>query len=229
MLPNPAFWFCRGKTSGLSKGYRLNQSFREYQVKVKNSGLEIQTRITECCVFLACMESRNISRLEWAVAETDILPGHRVLEIGPGTGIALEILARRVPAGSVVALDKSLSMLTKAESRLKAAGLTKRVIFINDAAATVDLSQFRFDRVIAFNVNIFYMNTDLTCVLDPVVRGGVIGLFYQNPPGSDTYRLAGMLEKVTTSLKRYHFEVINAPVYSDAGSTPTGGVVARKK
>jgi tRNA A58 N-methylase Trm61 len=169
------------------------------------------------------------SRFEWAVAEMDIHPGHKVLEIGPGTGIALEIIARRVSAGSIVALDQSHAMIAKAQSRLKRSGLDLRVKFITDSAETVDLSRFRFDRVLAFNVNIFYKETDLNRVLDPVVKGGVIGIFYQNPPGSDRRRLVEMLAKVQSLLEYHRFEVVNLPVYDEDKATPTGGVLARKR
>lgn len=159
----------------------------------------------------------------------DIHPGHKVLEIGPGTGIALEIIARRVSAGSIVALDQSHAMIAKAQSRLKRSGLDLRVKFITDSAETADLSRFRFDRVLAFNVNIFYKETDLNRVLDPVVKGGVIGIFYQNPPGSDRRRLVEMLAKVQSLLEYHRFEVVNLPVYDEDKATPTGGVLARKR
>lgn len=175
------------------------------------------------------MKKHPESRFEWAVAEMDLQPGHNILEIGPGTGIALEIIARQVSAGSVVALDQSRAMIAKAESRLKRCELDQRVTFIVDTAEAADLSRFRFDRVFAFNVSIFYKETDLSRVLDPVAKGGVIGIFYQNPPGTDKRRLDDMLGKVKTLLKSYRFEVINLPVYNHEKATPTGGVVARKR
>ncbi|EQD47885.1 methyltransferase type 11, partial [mine drainage metagenome] len=42
----------------------------------------------------------------------------RVLEIGPGPGVALEAIARRVPKGGVVGLDPSPVMRSMAEARL---------------------------------------------------------------------------------------------------------------
>jgi ubiquinone/menaquinone biosynthesis C-methylase UbiE len=174
------------------------------------------------------MKNHMESRFEWAVAEMDLQPEHSVLEIGPGTGIALEIITKRVSAGSVVALDQSSSMIAKAESRLKKSGLNQRVTFIRDNAEAADLSRFRFDRVFAFNVSIFYKDTDLSHVFDRVLKGGMIGIFFQNPPGSDKRRLIEMLGKVKAILSSNRIQVINLPVYYDVKDTPTGGVVARK-
>ncbi len=175
------------------------------------------------------MDSPTTSRFTWAIAEMVFRPGDKVLEIGPGTGIALELIATQVSSGHVVAVDQSRPMLAKTESRLKKAALDQRVTFIKGKAETANLSGFHFDKVFAFNVNIFLKPVDLIPLLDPIVKSGVIGIFYQNPPGSDRRRLAEMLEKVKARLNSYHFEVVNIPMFKEDKSTPTGGVVARKK
>lgn len=180
------------------------------------------------CLFVFLVRMENTSRFTWAVAEMSFAPGDEVLEIGPGAGIALEMIASQVPSGRVVALDQSQPMLAKAESRIKKAGFEDRVTFMKAKAETADLAGFRFDKVFAFNVNIFLKDTDLTCVLHPIIPGGIIGVFYENPPGSDKRRLMSMLEKIQTSLSNHRLEIINNLVYPGSKTTPTGGVVARK-
>ena len=174
------------------------------------------------------MEVVTKSRFEWAIAEMNIRPGDTVLEIGPGTGIALEIITKLV-TGSVVAMDKSQAMLLKAETRLKKSGLEKRVAFILGDAQSADFSRFRFDKVFAFNVGVFYSGADLKGVLDHIVNGGIVGIFYQNPPGSDRQRLTRMLDKTRVRLDDHGFTILKLPEYNHAGNTPTSGVIAVKR
>jgi demethylmenaquinone methyltransferase/2-methoxy-6-polyprenyl-1,4-benzoquinol methylase len=63
-----------------------------------------------------------------AVERLRLLPGERALEIGYGTGQALQALARQVgEQGEVVGLDLSLGMAAVSGARLHRAGLTSRV------------------------------------------------------------------------------------------------------
>ncbi|MHB1434906.1 MAG: class I SAM-dependent methyltransferase [Thermoplasmata archaeon] len=52
------------------------------------------------------------------VARLRLVGDEQVLEIGPGPGIALEAIARRLPRGRVVGLDPSGVMRSMAEARL---------------------------------------------------------------------------------------------------------------
>ena len=57
----------------------------------------------------------------WGLAVVDRLPlsGHeRVLDAGCGSGRVTEVLAARLPSGSIVALDASAAMLSEARRRL---------------------------------------------------------------------------------------------------------------
>ncbi len=53
------------------------------------------------------------------VARLQLGGGERVLEIGPGPGVALEAIARRLPNGRVTGLDPSPVMRSMAEARLR--------------------------------------------------------------------------------------------------------------
>lgn len=163
------------------------------------------------------------SRFEWALEELRIPPGGTVLEVGPGAGIAT-----LVSDGKVIAIDNSSAMLSKAKARLKKSGLSERVTFLEADAASADLSGFDFDIVFAFNVSLFYKGAGPSNVFDRVASGGHVGVFYQNPPGSDKQRLLNMLERVAANLTSQGFTVLRRPFLESAVSTPTGGVVAVK-
>jgi len=62
----------------------------------------------------------NRRRNEWTVDLLDMRPGHRVLEIGFGPGIALGLAARRVGSGLVAGIDRSATMVQLARRRHRA-------------------------------------------------------------------------------------------------------------
>jgi S-adenosylmethionine-diacylgycerolhomoserine-N-methlytransferase len=69
-----------------------------------------------------------------AVAALDLRPGHRVLDLGCGTGLNLPALVEAVgPAGSVVGLDRSAAMLARARRRPAARGRTRVRLVEGDA------------------------------------------------------------------------------------------------
>jgi ubiquinone/menaquinone biosynthesis C-methylase UbiE len=68
-------------------------------------------------------------------------PGERILEIGPGTGHALPVLARGVgPAGHVTGVDLSARMLGRAHRRVARAGYTGRVALVQGDAHLLPLA-----------------------------------------------------------------------------------------
>lgn len=73
------------------------------------------------------------------VAAIDLLglrPGHRVLDIGCGTGLNFDCLQRRIgPSGSIVAVDASAQMLHQARRRADSEGWTNVRLIEGDATA----------------------------------------------------------------------------------------------
>ncbi|MGI9596703.1 MAG: class I SAM-dependent methyltransferase, partial [Acidimicrobiales bacterium] len=59
----------------------------------------------------------NVDRNLWLVGLLDLQPDHRVLELGPGPGIALAAAAKTVTVGELVALDHSVAMLRQTATR----------------------------------------------------------------------------------------------------------------
>ena len=95
-------------------------------------------------------------RIRVAVESLDLQPDARVLEVGCGTGVAAELLCRRLPDGHVTALDRSGSAVAHAERRLA------RWVDVGIAdVVECDLARFHgggrpYDVVLAINVNVFW-------------------------------------------------------------------------
>ena len=84
------------------------------------------------------------------VALAGVRPGHAVLDLGTGTGIAALEAAEAVgPAGSVVGLDLSDGMLAVARAHAARSGFESRLRFVKGDAERPDFPDRTFDAVIA--------------------------------------------------------------------------------
>lgn len=81
------------------------------------------------------------------LGQLDVHPGHRVLEIGAGTGYNAALLAQLVgPEGEVVTVDVDPAICARAERHLRAAGIRNVSVLAADGW-TVRLNGRPFDRV----------------------------------------------------------------------------------
>jgi phosphatidylethanolamine/phosphatidyl-N-methylethanolamine N-methyltransferase len=79
----------------------------------------------------------------------DCKPGHRVLEVGVGTGLALELY----PAGvKVVGIDVSSEMLERARKRVARRGFSHVEALLEMDAETMSFADASFDRIVAMYV-----------------------------------------------------------------------------
>jgi phosphatidylethanolamine/phosphatidyl-N-methylethanolamine N-methyltransferase len=79
----------------------------------------------------------------------DCQPGHRVLEVGVGTGLALDLY----PAGvKVVGIDVSAEMLDKARRRVAKRGFTHVEALLEMDAEAMSFADASFDRIVAMYV-----------------------------------------------------------------------------
>jgi len=84
-----------------------------------------------------------------ALADLDLQPGQRVLDLGIGTGEALDTYD---PGVTVVGVDLSQGMLGKAKRRLEKAGQTDRRLLVRANAELPPFADQSFDHVILTHV-----------------------------------------------------------------------------
>ena len=95
-------------------------------------------------------------RLRAVVDRLDLHPGHRVLEIGCGHGVAATLVCERLTTGRLTAIDRSPKMVDAAarrNARHIAAGTAE---FLVATLEDADLGGRRFDRIFAVRVGLFH-------------------------------------------------------------------------
>ena len=137
------------------------------------------------------MTSRIPARLQWAVDALGAKPGERILEIGCGRGVAIELLCERLDSGSVVGIDRSPAAIAAAEARNEAHVRSGRARLLNTPRAEADFDE-RFDRVFAVNVNAFWLGPakELAVIRRALAPGGRLYLFYEPPSPAQLERAA---------------------------------------
>jgi len=80
--------------------------------------------------------------------QLDVQPGHRVLEIGAGTGYNAALLAHLAgPEGTVVTIDLDADITVDAETHLRTAGFPRVLVLTRDGALGA-LEHAPFDRIV---------------------------------------------------------------------------------
>lgn len=154
------------------------------------------------------------ARIAWAVDLLDLAPADRVLEFGCGPGVAAGLAAQRLTEGSVLAIDRSATAISRASARTAAHVDAGRV-----ELAQVALADLRTDRVfdVAFgvNVNLFWTGpaeAECRVLTDVLAPGGAVHLVYETPgeradPGRPGRDIPG---QVSECLRRHGFEPTTA-------------------
>ncbi|MFI6478862.1 class I SAM-dependent methyltransferase [Nonomuraea sp. NPDC050663] len=136
-------------------------------------------------------------RLEWAVELLDVRPDDRILEIGPGGGVAAELICGRLDGGSYTGIDRSATQIERARRRVPGARW--------EAAAIEDYRcDERFTKVLAVNVNLFWTRSpahELELIAGLLEPGGELLLVYDSPGGAGS-----VAEQVARAAGEHGFE-----------------------
>jgi ubiquinone/menaquinone biosynthesis C-methylase UbiE len=81
----------------------------------------------------------------------DVRPEDKVLEVGFGPGVAIQLLLHRVPAGSVAGIDYSQEMVRQAAARNAAALRERRVDLRYGSVERLPFADETFDKALAIN------------------------------------------------------------------------------
>src|SRR5204863_1922427 len=106
------------------------------------------------------MAGKASERFVWAVETLGVRPADRLLEIGCGHGVAVSLVCERLTTGTITAIDRSPKMIAMATRRNREHVDAGRAVLAAIALEDADLDDRRFDKVFAFNVAPFWVESE---------------------------------------------------------------------
>ncbi len=106
----------------------------------------------------------NVERGRFLIDLLELEAGHRVMELGPGPGLALADAASRVTDGHLVAVDHSAVMLAQCRDRNRELLTDGRLTLVNADASRLPDDLRGFDRIWAMNVWHFWADQEKVIV-----------------------------------------------------------------
>ncbi|MGL4962576.1 MAG: class I SAM-dependent methyltransferase [Inquilinus sp.] len=134
-------------------------------------------------------------------AAVDLLaprPGERLLEIGCGTGQAIQVVTAHTPTATVVAIDRSDTAVARARIVNAAAIAAGRVSIARGDIEHGPVEPGGFDRIYAIRVNSFWTRPGLALphVVGSLRPGGEVWIIYDEPE-------ARIIETIRSSLQAF--------------------------
>jgi ubiquinone/menaquinone biosynthesis C-methylase UbiE len=146
-------------------------------------------------------------RITWAVEVLDVQPDDRLLEIGCGHGIAVDLIAQRLTKGHITAIDRSHAMIESARKRNISHFYHAQLqaISLEDA----DFDVMRFKKIFAINVSDFWTDpaTVLPIIQNALASDGALYMFHQPP---DAAKVQAVLDLLTTLLPAHGWTVVDS-------------------
>jgi trans-aconitate methyltransferase len=145
-------------------------------------------------------------RIRWAVDMLELQPAAVVLEIGCGRGVAVELICDRLADGHILAIDRSPTMIERAQRRNSDCVAAGRASFRLAPLESAELDEAAFSTIFAINVNLFWVRdsgVELAVIARSLLPDGRLFLFYE-PPSVD--QVAQTVETLSTALERSGFD-----------------------
>ena len=129
------------------------------------------------------MAPKTPDRITWAVEQLAVGPGDHILEIGCGTGVAAGLICAQLTEGQLTALDRSRTMIAAARRNNKLHLNSGKAVFLAASLAEFRSPPRRFDKALAVNVNVFWLEPEAELqVLKRVLKpGATLCLVFQPP------------------------------------------------
>jgi trans-aconitate methyltransferase len=123
-------------------------------------------------------------RQRWAVETMAVVPHDHLLEIGCGRGVAVSLVASRLAAGRIVAIDRTVTMARLAADR-NASHISAGTAEIRCAEfESADLPDRHFTKIFAVNVNLFWLGAaapQIDRMRNLLAPGGRLYVFGERP------------------------------------------------
>ncbi len=142
----------------------------------------------------------------WVIELLDVRPADRVLDVGFGPGVGIELLAERTPRGSITGIDYSGKMVTQATVRNAQAIADGLVDLHYGTVEHMPFTDGQFDKVLALNSIQVWGNpvTGLREIRRVMKAGGVIALGYTGPALRSSDEAVDLLETAGFHTVRRH-------------------------
>lgn len=136
-------------------------------------------------------------RIVRAVQTLNIDPSDEVLEIGCGHGFAVPLVCEKLGGGKLTAIDRSRKMIAAALERNHALAAAGKVQFQAVALVNADFARYRFSKIFAINVNLFWLDPwkELLIVRQLLRPKGALYLIYEPPDPAQLRRIGDKLAR----------------------------------
>ena len=88
----------------------------------------------------------------------DIRPDDRLLETGPGAGVAIAAISAQLTSGTITAIDRSAAAIERSKRRNEEMIALGTVALHHLPIEEADFPDGSFTKVFAVNVNLFWVN-----------------------------------------------------------------------
>lgn len=150
----------------------------------------------------------NLERARWTLSLLDVKPTDRVLEVGFGPGIAIELLSKVITQGLVAGIDHSGEMVKHAARRNAEGIRSGRIVLYQAPASAPPAFSTPFDKILTIN-SIHFWNDPVECLrnLRKILRpGGFMAVTLQARTRSATDATTAILgEEIAAKLERAGF------------------------
>jgi len=164
-------------------------------------------------------------RLRWAVEKLDLSGDEAILEIGCGRGVAVSLICLLLPAGTITAIDRSVTAIDVARERNEAFVAAGKARFHQVTIEEFGGDDGAYDIIFSVNVNLFWLDAKLG--LDSLRKllapDGRLFLFYEPPSPGQRTKIAKTLPE---TLAAGGFEVVGIEE-TDIGRSSLLAVVAQ--
>lgn len=184
-------------------------------------GFPVKTQISRICINFNrlypfrmagfFMDRNKEDRISWAVVRLGVKPADHLLEIGCGTGQMITSIAAVLTTGTITAVDRSPAMVEKAARRNEIYIKKGQLTFLTGAFTEVQLPRSAYDKIFAFNVNLFQANAgaELSIIQEHLVPGGAFYLFFQPPPTTVMEGIKAIAGKAKAALQEHGFMIVS--------------------